>query len=118
VIRKSLYSLLALLFVLLVSCKKTDSDVGKDILPEEDILGATYCDTASVTAYSVLDDSIRTDESYVGSLANLIGSIADPVFGRTDASVFVNLSNPNNTINIGFGSDPKLDSVVLMLAYQ
>ncbi len=110
---------MALLFVLVVvSCKKTDSDVGKDILPEEDILGATYCDTASVTAYSILDDSIRTDESYVGSVANLIGSIADPIFGRTDASVFVNLSNPNNTTSIGFGSDPKLDSVVLMLAYQ
>lgn len=109
---------MALLFILLVSCKKTDSDVGKDILPEEDILGATYCDTASITAYSILDDSIRTDESYVGSVANLIGSIVDPVFGRTDASVFVNLSNPNNTTNLGFGSDPKLDSVVLMLAYQ
>lgn len=104
--------------IVFASCKKTDSNVGKDILPNEDIIGATYTDTTSVICYTVPDDSMRTDESYVGGIASLIGSIADPVFGRTDASVYVNFSNPNNITNIGFGSDPKLDSVVLMVAYQ
>jgi hypothetical protein len=112
------YTIFLALALLAASCKKTDSNIGRDILPEEDILGATYCDTATVICYSVYDTSMRTDESYVGSVSNLLGTIADPVFGRSDASVYVNLSNPNNTTYIGFGADPKLDSVVLSLAYQ
>lgn len=117
-INKSLFSAIALLLLISFSCKKSDSDIGREILPQADILGATYCDTATIVCYTVPDDSIRTDESYIGSVANIIGSIADPVFGRTDASVYINLSNPNNTTNIGFGTNPKLDSVVLSLAYQ
>ncbi|MCD6067466.1 MAG: hypothetical protein K0S33_2292 [Bacteroidetes bacterium] len=117
-IRTSIYSIFIALAFFTASCKKSNSDIGRDILPEGDILGATYCDTATVICYTVTDDSLRTDESYIGNISNLIGTIADPVFGRTDASIYVNLSNPNNRIGIGFGSEPKLDSVVLSLAYE
>jgi hypothetical protein len=105
-------------FIVLFSCKKAESDIGREILPDEDLLNATYCDTSTIIAYTVLDDSLRTDESYIGFIPQLVGSMADPVFGRTDASLYMNFTNPNNTTNIGFGSDPKLDSVVLTLAYK
>ncbi len=113
-------SLLLVLFVFLsfLSCKKGENTIGKEILPNEDLLGATFSDTSTIIAYSILDDSLRTDESYIGYIPQLVGSMTDPVFGRTDASLFMNFTNPNNTTNIGFGVDPKLDSVVLTLAYQ
>lgn len=116
-IKINLLSVLAIA-LLFASCKKSESDVGRDVLPEGDLLNATYCDTATVIAYNILDDTLRTDESYTGNVANLIGTMADPIFGRTDASLYFNLTNPNNTTDIGFGADPKLDSVVLTLAYQ
>jgi hypothetical protein len=119
VIRTStINSIFLALILIAAACKKTDSNIGRDILPADDILGATYCDTATVLCYSIPDDSFRTDESYIGSVSNLLGTIADPVFGRTDASIYVNLSNPNNSADVGFGADPKLDSVVLCLAYE
>jgi hypothetical protein len=104
--------------VVFLSCKKTETNIGREILPDEDLLGATYCDTSTIVAYTILDDSLRTDESYIGYIPQLVGSMADPIFGRTDASLFMNFTNPNNTTNIGFGSEAKLDSVVLTLAYQ
>lgn len=116
-IKTNLLSVLAIA-LLFGACKKSESDVGRDVLPEGDLLNATYCDTATVIAYNILDDTLRTDESYTGNVANLIGTMADPIFGRTDASLYFNLTNPNNTTDIGFGADPKLDSVVLTLAYQ
>lgn len=116
-IKNNLLSVLTIA-LLFASCKKSESDVGRDVLPDGDLLNATYCDTATVIAYNILDDTLRTDESYTGNVANLVGTMADPIFGRTDASLYFNLTNPNNTTDIGFGADPKLDSVVLTLAYQ
>ena len=43
--------------LLLASCKKSESDVGRDVLPDGDLLNATYCDTATVIAYNILDDT-------------------------------------------------------------
>ena len=114
--KKLIFIFLCFVFVF-NSCKKTETDIGREILPNEDLLNATYCDTSTIIAYTVLDDSLRTDESYIGYIPQLVGSMADPVFGRTDATLYLNFTNPNNTTNIGFGSDPKLDSVVLTLAY-
>ena len=115
--KKSLFVYL-FFFLTFLSCKKEENTVGREILPDEDLLNATYCDSSTIIAYTILDDSLRTDESYIGYIPQLVGSMADPVFGRTDASLFMNFTNPNNTTNIGFGPDPKLDSVVLTLAYQ
>lgn len=109
--------LIGSLIVNAFSCKHNDSPIGESLLPDNDLMGAIYCDTATVVAYTIHDDSIRTDESYIGSVANILGTVADPIFGRTDASIYCNMSNPNNTTYIGFGSNPKLDSVVLTLAY-
>lgn len=115
---KKIFFLYFLLIIVFFSCKKDENTIGKEILPKDDLLNATYCDTSTIIAYTVLDDSLRTDESYIGYIPQLVGTMIDPVFGRTDATLFLNFTNPNNTTNIGFGFDPKLDSVVLTLAYQ
>jgi len=114
-----LFSVFIVIALILWSCKKKkESDIGQNILPASDLLNAIYCDTSTILAYTILDDTLRTDESYTGNVANLVGILADPIFGKTDASIYFNLSNPNNTTDIGFGASAKLDSVVLTLAYQ
>lgn len=99
-------SLLLILIIFLVSCKKEYSAIGLDMA--DDLIGATM-DTTSVTTHSVIYDSLITS-----NLANqLIGENHDPIFGTTAATVYAQFllsgSNPQ------FGSNPVLDSVVLTL---
>ena len=104
--------------ILSSSCKKSENNLGINLLPEGSTLDGTYCDTFSIVSYSILDDSIRTDENANPDNLYLAGSIMDPVFGRTDATFVTNFSIPGNRIGSGFGIDAKLDSVVLALVYS
>ena len=106
------------------ACKK-DSSIGVDILPKEDLLNASYFDTSTIYCYTVIEDSLRTDELATDAYYNvyhtnynLLGSYIDPVFGRSDASVYTNFVMPNNIVGAGFGANPKLDSVVLSFTYS
>lgn len=116
-IRLTRVSVLLFIITLLFSCRKQDSSIGLDIQPEGDLLGSSYCDTNTIISYTILDDSMRTDENSLSVNYAIIGTLNDPVFGRSDASVFTNFVMLNNVIGSGFGSAPKLDSVVLTLTY-
>ncbi|MFL5753831.1 MAG: DUF4270 family protein [Bacteroidia bacterium] len=111
-------SLFLSLLVLFFSCNKGSSSIGLDVQPEGDLLSASYCDTNSVISYSITEDSMRSDENSLSVNYALLGTMADPVFGRTDASLFTSFVMPNNIVGSGFGSNPKLDSVVLSLTYN
>lgn len=108
------YSLLSglLLLLILYSCKEDPYEIGIDILPPTDTLGVYQTDTVTVFAYTILQDSIRTDESSYG----LLGSISDPVFGKTSTSVYTQFML--STEGIVFGVNPVLDSIVLVLYYD
>ena len=107
-------SLLTGLFLLLtvLSCKEDPYEIGIDILPPNDTLSAYQTDTVTVIAYTVLQDSIRTDEFSYG----LLGAIMDPVFGKTTSSMYTQLRL--STEGVTFGENPVLDSLVLVLYYQ
>lgn len=109
-------TLFTLLFLLFSACKKNDSPVGVDILPDEDILHARTFEFSPIISYSYKIDSLRTDENITGPYA-LIGSQNDPVFGRTDASVVTRFLVPNSGFGIDLGVNPVLDSIVLTFAY-
>ncbi len=111
-------SLMGILFYSIISCKKQTSSIGLDIQPEEDLLNATYLDTTAIISYTIEEDSLRTDRNATGSFINLIGSYYDPVFGRSDASIYTALMMPNNITGSGFGPNAKLDSVVLAIVYR
>jgi hypothetical protein len=96
------------------SCSKPDS-VGIDVLPETDKPGVYYTDTITVEAYTIREDSLRSDEAVAAF--NLVGSYTDPVFGLSRSSFYSQVRLPNNNTNFTFGNNPVLDSVVLMLAY-
>jgi hypothetical protein len=103
--------LLFLLVLLLFSCRKDPYQVGLNLIPPSDTLNIKSTDTASLVAYSVLQDSIRTDETTL----SILGSLMDPVFGVTTATSYMQYRLSAESPS--FGTSPKLDSVVLLLPY-
>ncbi|MBC8315880.1 MAG: DUF4270 domain-containing protein [Bacteroidales bacterium] len=100
-----------LVVFIVVSCKKDPYEIGLELLPPSDTLYVSKIDTVTVVAYSEIMDSIRTDE--LPSL--VLGSIVDPVFGKTTASFYTQFLLSSEQID--FGVNPRLDSLVLILYY-
>ena len=99
------------IIIFISSCKEPD-DIGLIIQPTGDLLEANYIDTFTVVAYTVIDDSISTDEVFY----NLLGAYFDPVFGYTNAAFYSQFRLPESNVN--FGENPILDSAFLCLAYS
>lgn len=100
------------LLLILFSCKKDPYEIGFDLLPPSDTLNVRTTDTCTVEAFSVIVDSVRTDK--VSSL--LLGSMLDPVFGKTTGSFYTQFELSSEEPD--FGDRPVLDSLVLMLFYN
>lgn len=107
---RAILPLLILLSVL--SCKKEPDLIGIDLLPESDYLHMSYTDTSTIVAYTIKEDSLRTDE--LGT--TLLGYLNDPVFGNTLASFYTQYRLPTN--NVTFGTNAEPDSIVLTLVYS
>jgi len=109
---KNLLRLSAAIFLLsfLFSCEEPDI-VGMEVQPPNDKLNVEFCDTITLSAYSMEEDSIRTDET----VYNLLGSNYDPVFGKNSASFYSQFRLSSNNAN--FGTNPGLDSIVLSFVY-
>lgn len=103
------------LVLFFASCKK-DSDVGIGIQPEEDIIGLYSTDAVPLVTSTVLEDSLRTDETPTV----VIGTCEDQIFGTTKCGMFSQFSIPDNLQDINFQSNgfAILDSAVLMLSYN
>ena len=98
--------------LLTVSCSKKPERIGDNLQPDQNNIQLFYTDTISIVAYSVPEDSIRTD-----SPSNILfGSMKDPVFGTTTAGFFTQFRLSTN--GHSFGTNPQLDSLVLQLAYS
>jgi len=103
--------ILTILFAVLTSgCKKDFEKIGLGLQPEQDNLKVQFCDTTTVIAYSVLVDSVNTS----GLTSNLLGSIMDPVFGLSTASIYTQFKL--TTAAPDFGENPVLDSLILCLS--
>lgn len=97
------------------SCEK-DNEFGIEINPDSNTLGAIYSDTFSIRTFSVISESIRTDELNGPSP---LGNYIDPVFGELNASIItqIRLEQSYNFIpDNGDINDIVVDSVVLYLA--
>ena len=106
-----------IIFILAIafSCKKSTSDsiLGIDVQPENDLLGITATDTASLFMYTQKVNYVKSyNDQY-----KFLGSTLDPVFGRTDASIYTNLSISNNLTNLNFGTNPVLDSAEIAIRW-
>ncbi len=102
----------ALLSLLIYSCTKEITPIGIDLLNPEDLLSMGYTDTVKITAYSIPEDSIYTRNlSYTQ-----LGSMYDPIFGRTTANFYTQVFLSRNKTD--FGSDPVFDSAYLYMPYK
>jgi hypothetical protein len=108
-----------LAIVLLVSCNKINqaTDMGQDLIPPVDNIH-TFDTTLEVETYNMLsafaDDSARSiysDDQYLGVMT-------DPIFGKTDARMFFQLTPANGKTNLlNVPGKRYIDSVVLQVAY-
>lgn len=93
-------------FLLAYSCKKDKNILGANVQDQTDVLNAKYSDTATIRAHSFKVDSVIS----FNDATKFIGSNQDPVFGRTDVSLYTKFSLPNNITNVSFGDDANLIS--------
>ncbi len=98
--------------LLLTNCKDDNNELGLDLQPPSDKLNVFTGDTTRVIAYSQLVDSVKTDETSL----SILGSIVDPVFGRSTAGFYTQLRLSESAYN--FGTTPYPDSLVLTLDYE
>ncbi len=100
-----------MLILAMSSCKKDPYEIGFSLLPPGDTLHVKSTDTVTVEAFSVLQDSVRSDKTST----LVFGSVMDPVFGLSTAGFYSQVRLSSESAD--FGSNPVLDSLVLMLTY-
>jgi hypothetical protein len=104
--------LLLIAAILLTTCKKEENELGLNLQPPGDKLNVKSTDTTTVVAYSQIADSVKTDETSV----SLLGSILDPVFGKTTASFYTQFRLSLSAFD--YGTTPFPDSLILTLDYN
>ena len=98
--------------VIISSCTDKAKIIGNELDNSSDVFEIGLTDTITIEAYSVLADTMRTDELSI----NLIGSINDPIFGELTSSVATQLITSIDTPD--FGPNPVVDSVIFTLMYN
>lgn len=115
-VRKRLQGIIIALFITSVffsACNKKPDQVGLGLQPTTAELSVIFDDNSGLYAHSLREDSVRTDGNAVQTAS--VGSMMDPVFGRTDAQIFTQLRLSEN--GHSFGDAPVLDSLILSLGY-
>ena len=105
-----LFSVLALSLGL--GCTKPAA-IGLEVQPTSDVINGKFSDTTTLVAYTVLADSLRSDEA----ILSLLGSYIDPVFGYSTASFYVKFSMSTTNVTFGTGNGFTPDSLVMTIAY-
>ncbi|MDO9255254.1 MAG: DUF4270 family protein [Bacteroidales bacterium] len=104
--------LVALVSLVIASCTKEITPIGSKLLDPGELLSMGYTDTVQIRAYSITDDSVYTlNLSYAQ-----IGSMYDPIFGRTDATFYSEVIT--SLTSTRFGTSPVFDSAYLYLPYK
>lgn len=103
--------------IIAFACKKGKHDeasvIGLDVQPENDLVGVTITDSVSLYMFTQKVEAVRSyNDQY-----KFLGSNQDPIFGRTDASIYTNFSISNNLTNLTFGANPVLDSAEMVIRF-
>src|SRR5690554_3467838 len=95
------------------SCKKKRSNVGKEALSQESIMGSEAVDTFSLKTYTVEEDSIFSMDPQF----NLLGSYNDEVFGTVNAEFYTQLTLSGFSPDFGDLTTLTVDSAVMAFEY-
>lgn len=107
----------AALFLLAIStlaaCTRPEQNIGLEILPESDHLALFYSDTTTIEAFTIVEDSLRTDELSRAVLGNYI----DPLSGQIRTTIYSQIRLSTNNVDFGDLDNIVVDSLVLALSY-
>jgi hypothetical protein len=114
--RFSKLDLLTLLISLFVfaSCEKT-STIGLEVDPNSAVSGK-LSDTSTIFSRTILEDDAVTYGTGSTMARYPLGFLNDPMFGTTEASLALSVNLPSEAYS--FGTNPVLDSAVLVLNYS
>ncbi|MCB9261006.1 MAG: DUF4270 family protein [Flavobacteriales bacterium] len=93
-----------------VGCKEANDIVGENFIDKDLYLNTSLIDTLAVKTYTIKEDSLKIDSLS----ATLLGAIHDGDFGISSASAYLQILL--REINVDFGTNPTIDSVVLSIA--
>lgn len=114
--RAVLLSVLCFIAIANTSCKKerfNDNNTGKELFTEQELLGLSFIDTTTLSIKTVKSDSLKTDEV---SSTILLGSYVDPVFGKSSAEIFTQVSlGGSSSVSFPNMSNVVIDSLFLQL---
>ncbi|MBN1819217.1 MAG: DUF4270 domain-containing protein [Prolixibacteraceae bacterium] len=103
--------LIAVIIGLFVTACDDPGELGMELLPNTDLISVNSLVDANNSAFTYLEDSLRTDETS----KNLLGSIIDPVFGKTTIDMACQY---RLTYYPDFQEDAVADSIFLYLFYK
>ncbi|NBC83227.1 MAG: DUF4270 family protein [Bacteroidetes bacterium] len=101
------------MFLIISGCNEDGGHLGREILPDDDNFKLGYEGNFDITA-TTQSASVQWTKG-VDTL--LVGSMDDPVFGRTEASFIVQLIFDEQRPGVFVGENPKIHSPVLNLGY-
>lgn len=103
-----LLTLLVSLFTL-SACQNQDG-IGLEVDPVDAVNGYTF-NNITIKSQTVLEGPVNT----MFLTKHPLGDLSDDIFGQTNASLAVSLKLPTDALT--FGTEPELDSAILVLAY-
>jgi hypothetical protein len=106
------FFILLVISLFTISCNKNE-EIGSNIQPSENLLGVIFQNNIPITAHTILEDSVRTDET----ILNMIGSNKDPIFGVTTAGMYTQFRLSSSNIDTAF-KNSVCDSIILSIAYN
>lgn len=95
------------------SCEK-NSTIGLEIDPSGVVQGALV-DTLTIKTNTIRDDDGATYALRSGLTRYALGYLKDPIIGTTESALAMSVNLPNDAYD--FGTNPLLDSAVLVLNY-
>jgi hypothetical protein len=106
-------SLSAMVFLVLISCEKPIDSVGVDLVNNNNFNSSSI--TTEVVAVNKNIDKVPV-ESNAGQF--LLGVYNDPEFGKLKASIISQLTLPTTGAAYTYGTNAKIDSVLVSIPYQ
>ena len=100
------------------SCENNPGIIGLDVIPSDDQILVQFDTSTSLSARTILKDSIRSDEDNLSTSKSysLLGSYIDPVFGKSKADFITQIRLSKNLVD--FGENFFVDSLRLFLEIE
>lgn len=106
------FFLISGIVISILSCDREPGEIGLNLQPGSDRMDL-FIDTLSIESYTMLDDSIASDERTLSPL----GSYIDPIFGFAKADFFTHVRLSSANVNFA-DAGVNADSLVLHLQYS